>query len=101
MHSMKRFLAGMIVALAVADVRGGEIDLGQAVVVVPDGLSSTESKAVQVLVEEVRKRSSIGWDTIIRWPTRSVPVIAVGPATVARLVSERVSATRIESTGRQ
>ena len=80
MRSMKRFLAGMIVALAVADVRGGEIDLGQAVVVVPDGLSSTESKAVHVLVDEVRKRSRIGWDTIIRWPTRSVPVIAVGPA---------------------
>jgi hypothetical protein len=80
MHNVKTFLAGMIVAFAVAEVRGGEIDLGQAVVVVPDGLSSTESKAVQVLVEEVRKRSRIGWDTIIRWPTRSVPVIAVGPA---------------------
>jgi hypothetical protein len=80
MRSVKTFLAGMIVAFAVAEVRGGEIDLGQAVVVVPDGLSSTESKAVQVLVEEVRNRSRIGWDTIIRWPTRSVPVIAVGPA---------------------
>jgi hypothetical protein len=61
-------------------LRAAEIDLSHAVVVVPDGLSSVESKAVQVLVDEVRKRSRIGWDTMIRWPTRSVPVVAVGPA---------------------
>ena len=38
-----------------AALRDGEIDLSRAVVVVPDGLSTTESKAVHVLVDEVRK----------------------------------------------
>ncbi len=63
----------MVVVFTAIEVQAGlkaaEIDLSHAVVVVPDGLSSTESKAVQVLVEEVRRRSRIGWDTMIRWPT--------------------------------
>ena len=63
-----------------ASLTAGEIDLSHAVVVVPDGLSSVESKAVRVLVEEVHRRAHIGWDTKIRWPTEKVPVIAVGPA---------------------
>ncbi len=63
-----------------AGLRAAEIDLANAVVVVPDGLSGTEAKAVRLLVEEVRRRSRIGWNTMIRWPTKRVPVIAVGPA---------------------
>ena len=82
--SLKASPLVMMVAFTVIEVQPGlraaEIDLSHAVVVVPDGLSTTESKAVQVLVDEVRRRSRIGWDTMIRWPTRSVPVIAVGPA---------------------
>ncbi len=61
---------------AVAD----EIDLTRAVVVVPDGLSGPEEKAVHLLVEEVQARSRIAWDVMIRWPSGAVPVIAVGPA---------------------
>jgi hypothetical protein len=57
-----------------------EVDLSRAVVVVPDGLSGPESKAVSLLVEEVKARSRIGWDVSIRWPTGEVPVIAVSPA---------------------
>ena len=61
-------------------VTAAEIDLSRAIVVVPDGLSGPENKAVRLLVEEVRKRSRIGWDVMIRWPSGAVPVIAVGPA---------------------
>jgi hypothetical protein len=57
-----------------------EIDLSGAVVVAPDGLSGPENQAVRLLVEEVRKRSRIGWDVMIRWPSGGLPVIAVGPA---------------------
>ena len=56
------------------------IDLSKAVVVVPDGLSGPENKATRLLVEEVRNRSRIEWTVSLRWPTRDVPVIAVGPA---------------------
>jgi hypothetical protein len=59
------------------------IDLGRAIVVVPDGLSGPERKAVGLLVDEVRKRSGIGWDVLIRWPADAVPVILVGPARLA------------------
>ena len=37
-----------------------DIDLARAVVVVPDGLSGPESKAVNLLAEEVKARSRIG-----------------------------------------
>ncbi len=57
-----------------------EIDLGKAVVVVPDGLSGPENKATRLLVEEVRKRSRVEWSVSLRWPAADVPVIAIGPA---------------------
>jgi hypothetical protein len=57
-----------------------QIDLNRAVVVVPDGLSGPESKAVNLLAEDVKARSRIGWDVSIRWPAGAVPVIAVIPA---------------------
>jgi hypothetical protein len=60
-------------------LRAGEIDLTRSVVIVPDGLSATESKAVQVLIEELRKRSHISLHSMIRWPTAQVPVIVVSP----------------------
>jgi hypothetical protein len=60
--------------------RAAETDLTRAVVVVPDGLSGPENQAVRLLVEEVRNRSRILWDVMIRWPSAEVPVIAVGPA---------------------
>ena len=71
--------------------RAGEIDLTRAVVVVPDGLSGPEEKAVHVLVEEVRARSGIAWDVMLRWPSGAVPVVAVGPA---RLLREETSPMR-------
>ena len=84
MPILSRKVLFIIAVFAVADgqagLKAGEIDLTRAVVVVPDGLSPTESKAVQVLVEEVRRQSRIGWEPMIRWPTSSAPVIAVGPA---------------------
>ncbi len=61
-----------------------EIDLSRAVVVVPDGLSGPEEKAVQVLVEEVRARSGIAWDVMLRWPREALPVVVVGPARLLR-----------------
>ena len=82
-------------------MNAGEIDLTRAVVVVPDGLSSTESKAVRVLVEEVRRRTRIRWDAMIRWPTRRVPVIAVGPERLLDSLPRAVSRTLFAPARRQ
>src|SRR5262249_45834474 len=80
-------IAASIVAISTTlqhQSHAAEIDLSRAVVVVPDGLSPPENKAVQLLVEEVRARSGMSWDTLIRWPGESVPVIAIGPAWLLR-----------------
>ena len=61
-------------------VGGAELDLRQAVIVAPAGLSRSERKAVDMLVDEVRKRTLVRWPIARSWPADSVPVVAVGPA---------------------
>ncbi len=55
-----------------------EVDLGAAVVVTPDTLSRRERKAVQVLIEEVEKRTEIRWPLAERLPGTMRPAIIVG-----------------------
>jgi hypothetical protein len=66
-------------ALAGRPARGADLDLAKAVIVVPSNLTGPESKAVNLLVEEVQKRSLIRWEVLHAWPADSVPVIAIGP----------------------
>ncbi len=56
--------------------------LSQAVVVVPDNLSGPEKKAVEMLVDEVQKRTQIRWPVANAWPKTGPAVIAVGPGLV-------------------
>jgi hypothetical protein len=62
--------------------RGNEpammIDLSDAVVVAPSGLSRQEQKAVSVLVEEVESRSGRRWGVRENWPAAGAPIVAVG-----------------------
>src|SRR5580704_8825449 len=61
-----------------ASAAGAEIDLRKAVVVAPAALGRQESKALGMLVDEVRKRTRISWPIVTAWPEGTVPVIAVG-----------------------
>ncbi len=56
------------------------VNLNQAVVVTPSHLAGPEQKAVQMLVEEVEKRTTIRWPVTQSWPSESRPVIVVTPA---------------------
>ncbi len=56
------------------------LTLNQAVVVSPANLSSSERKAVTMLVEEVEKRSGFRWTTSTAWPSAAQPVIALTQA---------------------
>ncbi len=56
------------------------IDLADAVVVVPEELSRVESNAVDLLLDEVEKRTLIRWKTVNTWPNDPVPVIAIAQA---------------------
>jgi len=63
---------------AVQVSHGALMDLTKAVVVTPPKLSKPEQKAVQMLVEEVEKRTQICWERCDSWPAGATPVIAVG-----------------------
>lgn len=62
-----------------ADPAGSTFDLTKAVVVAPESLSNREKKAVEMLVDEVQKRTMVQWSTKKELPAaRSSPVILVG-----------------------
>lgn len=55
-----------------------DLDLSAARVVASSHLPAREKKAVQMLVEEVEKRTQIRWKTSGAWPSSHGPVIALG-----------------------
>ena len=57
------------------------MELTDATVVVPAGLSRPESKAIAVLVEEVESRTGRRWNVQTTWPRENRPIVAVAPAT--------------------
>lgn len=80
------FLSLLGVSLATIGVSGSsdsDLDLTQAVVVTPAGLSGPEKQAVRMLVEEVEKRTMIRWKVLTEFPAGPTPVIIVSP--VSRL----------------
>lgn len=73
------FLAFCRALLGNAIGAGFELDLTRAIVVAPVDASAPELKAVQMLLEEVEKRTGVRWSMANAWPTdASIPVIAVG-----------------------
>ncbi|MCK4676932.1 MAG: hypothetical protein KAT48_02260, partial [Bacteroidales bacterium] len=56
-------------------------DFSVAKIVIPKDLSEAEQAALQMLVEEVEKRTMIELTTTQKWPDSSTPVIAVGTST--------------------
>lgn len=63
------------------------LDLSNAVVIAPSGLSKREQKAVQVLIEEVERRTEIRWSSTERWTESAAARIVVGPANLMRKLS--------------
>lgn len=54
-------------------------DLTKAVVVAPQSLNKQEKKAVEMLVDEVAKRTNVRWQVVDAWPQGDAAVVAVGP----------------------
>jgi len=67
------------------------LELTQAVVVSPTGLSAREKKAVEMLIDEVRQRTMVKWTVSGRLPAdKTQPVIIAGPhAALVDLVAAR------------
>jgi hypothetical protein len=54
------------------------IELNNAILLSAPNLTGPEKKALQMLIEEVEKRTTIRWQQTTNWPTTDVPVIAAG-----------------------
>jgi hypothetical protein len=63
------------------------VDLTQASVVTPPGLNGPEQKAVQMLIEEVEKRSRIRWERANAWPRQKQALVVVGPVAGVRALT--------------
>ncbi len=85
--------AGLLRAAAPA------VDLTHAWVVTPPELSGPGQKAVQMLLEEVEKRSRVRWQHANDWPGRKEPVVLVGPAAGVRSLASRQGITLPEELG--
>jgi hypothetical protein len=59
------------------------LDLRDAVVVTSGQLTKPETAAIDLLLDEVEKRSIIRWAVAHQWPADAVPVIAIGTAATA------------------
>src|ERR1700751_3073840 len=76
------------------------LDLSKAVIFCPANLSKTEAKALELLVDEVQKRTLIRWQVAHAWPADSIPVIAVGPAVDLEAIAGRY-APKLAAAGRE
>ena len=90
-HTATRLLIGLFIVPCAGQATA--LDLSRGIVVSPPGLSAPERMAVQVLVEEVEKRTQIRLPAASAWPTEPVPVIAVGPASALKAFAGRYAAT--------
>ncbi len=60
------------------------LDLSRAVVVTPPARTGPERKAVELLVEDVARRSGIRWKVLSHWPAEPVLVVGIGSSSAAK-----------------
>src|SRR6266496_4551800 len=78
------WLSGFAASLALAQPDAAVeivVDLNNAILVSASDAPSPERKAIQMLVEEVAKRTRLRWARETSWPTNDAPVIVVGNTT--------------------
>src|SRR5262249_13797196 len=71
------YLLALLCLLATPMIAEAEIDLSRAVVVAPADFSGPENKAVQMLIEEVEKRTQLRWPRANQAPSEGVPFISI------------------------
>ena len=83
--------------------RGEFIELTDAIIVAPQGLSRPEKKAVAMLVEEVESRTGCRWKVQATWPRENRQIVAVAAAPLlppqATAASRRTRSGQTESGG--
>lgn len=69
---------------------GRMLDFSDAIVFAPPGLSRRERKAVQILIEEVERRTEIRWRLTESWPDSAPARVIVAPARALSRLGGRV-----------
>lgn len=72
-------LAAAAQAPSTKDAATMDIDLSQAILITPATLSPQEQKAVDLLLDEVERRTGVRWPETHEWPAHPATVVAVGP----------------------
>jgi len=75
-ETSSRLIGILLFLLAVLSSQG--MQLKDAVVILSPNISRQEKKAVEMLVEEVEKRTLVRWPQTTTWPDSDHPAIAVG-----------------------
>lgn len=75
------------------------VDLTHASVITPPGLSGPEQRAVQMLIEEIEKRSRVRWERAKDWPRRKQGLVVVGPAAGVRSLAAAQGIALPEASG--
>ncbi|MEX2264156.1 MAG: hypothetical protein WD696_19540 [Bryobacteraceae bacterium] len=75
---MKLWICVLLLASALPITPQDKIDLTQAAVISDGNLTSPEQKAIEMLRDEVERRTGIRWEHATRKPAGSGPVIVVG-----------------------
>jgi hypothetical protein len=86
------FLGLLCPSLCAAPCRGAAIDLAKAVVVADAHASPPGKKAVDMLVDEVHKRTQLRWAIAPTWPAAGAPAIVVGQAAQMPTLAGRFAA---------
>jgi len=77
---MRHLLCCLLLLSSAGGIARAEmIDLTQAVVVAPHGMSAPEQKAVQMLVDEVWKRTWVRWNVANEPPSPPTAMVVVAP----------------------
>ncbi|HKQ72146.1 MAG TPA: glycoside hydrolase family 20 zincin-like fold domain-containing protein [Blastocatellia bacterium] len=80
-----RSVLGFVTLLCIGGgpiIAESETDLTRAVVVAPADLSDPENKAVQMLIEEVEKRTQLRWPRVNQAPNEGAPFISISRTAV-------------------
>jgi hypothetical protein len=73
------------------------INFTKAQIFIPKGLTTTEKAAVQMLIDEISKRSSIILPVTMTWPSSPIPVIVVVPASESKNIQSRFLQTMMNT----
>src|SRR5688572_14007421 len=77
---MKAWIGVVLLASALAVTAQDKLDLSRAIVVSTGNLTSPEQKAIEMLRDEVERRTGIRWEHAIGMPAGGGPVIVAGQA---------------------